>query len=109
MARRSCTSSHAPVSEARVRPAILEEYTDVLDDHPEFAAEIVACFPLCYPLTELSVIRHALAANMHFILTVNTAPRALRSEAVSGGQRAWPGEFLNVPEVGRMLKKLIRA
>jgi hypothetical protein len=40
-----------------VSPAILEEYADVLGDHPEFLAEIVESFPVCYPLTELSVIR----------------------------------------------------
>ena len=44
--------------EAWVTPAILEEYADVLGDHPEFVAEIVESFPVCYPLTELSVIRH---------------------------------------------------
>lgn len=52
-------------------------------DHPEFVAEIVESFPVCYPLTELSVIRHepdnrflecALAASAEFIITVNTAP-----------------------------------
>ena len=31
---------------------------DVLAEHPEFVAEIVESFPVCYPLTELSVIRH---------------------------------------------------
>ena len=41
-----------------VSPAILEEYADVLGDHPELVAEIVESFPVCYPLTELSVIRH---------------------------------------------------
>jgi hypothetical protein len=46
--------------EAWVSPAILEEYADVLGDHPELVAEIVESFPVCYPLTELSVIRHEL-------------------------------------------------
>jgi len=41
-----------------VSPAILEEYADVLGDHPEFVAGIVESFPRLYPLTELSVIRH---------------------------------------------------
>jgi len=44
--------------EAWVSPAILEEYADVLGDQPEFVAEIVESFPVCYPLTELSIIRH---------------------------------------------------
>ena len=75
--------AHAGLIEAWVSPAILEEYADVLGDHPEFVAEIVESFPVCYPLTELNVIRHepdnrflecALAANVEFIVTVNTAP-----------------------------------
>ena len=41
--------------EAWVSPAILEEYADVLGGHPEFVAEIVEGFSVCYPLTELSV------------------------------------------------------
>ena len=34
--------------EAWVSPAILEEYADVLGDHPEFMAEFVESFP-CMP------------------------------------------------------------
>jgi predicted nucleic acid-binding protein len=73
--------ARAGLIEAWVSPAILEEYADVLGDHPEFVAEIVETFPVCYPLTELSVIRHepdnrflecALAADAEFIVTVNT-------------------------------------
>ena len=68
--------------EAWVSPAILEEYGDVLSDHPELVAEIVETFLVCYPLTELSVIRHepdnrflecALATDAGLIVTVNTA------------------------------------
>lgn len=75
--------ARAGMVEAWVSPAILKEYADVLSDHPEFVAEIVERFPLCYPLTELSVIRHepdnrflecALAAGAEFLITVNTAP-----------------------------------
>ncbi len=82
--------------EAWVSPAILEEYADVLGDHPEFVAEIVETFPVCYPLTELSVIRHepdnrflecAFAADAEFIGHGEHGTRALRSEAVSGGAR----------------------
>jgi predicted nucleic acid-binding protein len=71
--------ARAGLIEAWVSTAILEEYADVLGDHPEFVAEIVESFPVCYPLTELSVIRHepdnrflecALAANAEFIVTV---------------------------------------
>jgi len=74
--------ARAGLIEAWVSPAILEEYAGVLGDHPEFVAEIGESFPVCYPLTELSVIRHdpdnrfvecALAADAEFIVTVNTA------------------------------------
>ncbi len=73
--------ARAGLIEAWVSPAILEEYADVLGDHPEFVAEIVGSFSVCYPLTELSVIRHepdsrflecALAVSAEFIVTVNT-------------------------------------
>ena len=47
----------AGLIEVWVSPAILEEYADVLGDQPEFVAEIVESFLVCYPLTELSVIR----------------------------------------------------
>lgn len=102
--------------EAWVSPAILEEYADVLGDHAEFVAEIVESFPVCYPLTELNVIRHepdnrflecALAADAEFIVTVNTAPGHFDRKQYQAVRVARPGEFLNVPEVGRLVKKLI--
>ena len=58
--------------EAWASPAVFEEYGDVLADRPGFVTEIVDICRVCYPLTELSVIRHepdnrflecALAAN----------------------------------------------
>jgi hypothetical protein len=62
---------------------------------------------VCYLLTELSVIRHALAANAEFILTVNHgAPGASidrkQYQAVSG---RGPGEFLNVPGGGAITEE----
>jgi predicted nucleic acid-binding protein len=50
--------ARAGLIEAWASPAILEEYADVLGDHAEFVAEIVDSFSICYPLTELRVIRH---------------------------------------------------
>jgi predicted nucleic acid-binding protein len=109
--------ARAGLIEAWVSPAILEEYADVLGDHPDFVAEIVETFPVCYPLTELSVIRHepdnrflecALAADAEFIVTVNTAPGHFDRKRYQAVSVARPGEFLNVPEVGRLMKKLIR-
>ena len=96
--------ARAGLIEAWVSPAILEEYADVLGDHPEFVAEIVESFPVCYPLTELSVIRHepdnrflecALAAERGVHRHGEHGTRALRSEAVSSGER---GEARRIPE-----------
>jgi putative transposase len=50
--------ARAGLIEAWVSPAILEEYADVLADHPEFVAEIVESFPVCYPLTEPLQLNH---------------------------------------------------
>ncbi len=44
--------------EAWASPAILEEYADVLGGEPDFVAEIVESCRVCYPLTELRIIRH---------------------------------------------------
>ena len=109
--------ARAGLIEAWVSPAIVEEYADVLGDQPEFVAEIVESFPVCYPLTELNVIRHepdnrflecAFAADVEFIVTVNTAPGHFDRKHYQTVSVARPGEFLNVPEVGRLVKKLIR-
>ena len=109
--------ARAGLIEAWVSPAILEGYADVLSDHPEFVAEVVKSFPVCYPLTELSVIRHepdnrflecALAASAEIIVTVNTALGHFDRKQYQAVSVARPGEFLNVREVGRLVKKLIR-
>lgn len=83
----------------------------------EIVAEIVASFPWCYPLTELSVIRHEpdnrllecpLAADAEFIVTVNTAPGHFDRKQYQAVSVARPGQFLNVPEIARLVKNLIR-
>jgi predicted nucleic acid-binding protein len=96
---------------------MLEEYADVLSDHPDFVAEIIAASQVCHPLTELSTIRHepdnrflecALAVGAEFIVTVNTAPGHFDRKRF---QTAWvvrPGEFLSLPEVARLVKRLGR-
>lgn len=90
-------------------PAILEEYADVQGDHPEFVAEIVESFLVCYPLTERGVIPHepdnrflecALAASAEFIVTVNTAPGHFDRKQYQMVGVMRPGEFLNLPELG---------
>jgi predicted nucleic acid-binding protein len=109
--------AHAGLIEAWVSPAILEEYADVLGDHPEFVAEIVERFPVCYPLTDLRVIRHepdnrflecALAVSAEFIVTVNRAPGHFDRKQYQTTSVMRPGEFLNLPEVCRLVKKLMR-
>ncbi len=96
-------------------PAILEEYADVLGDDPEFVAEIAEVCRLCHPLTELNVIRHepdnrflecALVADVDFIVTVNTAPGHLDRKRFQTVSVVRPGEFLRLPDVGRLMKRL---
>ena len=41
--------ARADLIEAWVTPGILEEYADVLGDHPEFVADIVDSFRVCFP------------------------------------------------------------
>ena len=109
--------ARASLIEAWVSPAILEEYADVLGDHPEFVAEIVEICRVCHPLTDLNVIRHepdnrfvecALAASADFIVTVNTAPGHFDRKQYQGVGVVRPGEFLNLTDVGRLVRKLPR-
>ncbi len=88
-----------------------------LGDHPGFVAEIIESVPVCYPLTELSVnrarTRHrflecAPAADAEFIVTVNTAPGHFDRKQYSSVNVARPSELLKIPEVGRLVKRLIR-
>jgi len=96
-------------------PAIFEEYAEVLGDQPDFVAEIITVCRVAYPLTELRVIRHepdnrflecALASDADFIITVNTAPGHFDRKAYQGAGIVTPGEFLNLAEVGRIVKRL---
>jgi predicted nucleic acid-binding protein len=109
--------ARAGLVEAWVSPAILEECADVLGDHPEFVAEIVDSCRECHPLTELSVIRHepdnrflecALAASADFIITVNTAPGHFDGKQYQSVRILRPGEFLNLPEVAGLVRRLLR-
>jgi len=49
-----------------------------------------------------------LAASAEFIVTVNTAPGHFDRKQYQTVSVVRPGEFLNLPEVGRLVKKLIR-
>jgi predicted nucleic acid-binding protein len=107
--------SRSGLIEAWASPAIFEEYGDVLGDRPDFVADVVETCHVCYPLTELSVIRHepdnrflewALAANADYIITVNTARGHFDLKRYQSVAVVRPGEFLNLPDVGRLIKNL---
>lgn len=109
--------AHDGLIEAWLTPAILEEYSDVLGDYPELVADVVESFLPCYPLTELSVIRHepdnrflecALAADADYIITVNTAPGHFDRKQYQSVHVVTPGEFLKLRDVSRLLGKLGR-
>ena len=101
--------------EAWASPAILEEYGDVLGDDPNFVAEIVESCRVCYPLTELRVIRHepdnrflecAFAADADYIITVNTAPEHFDQQLYQTVRVATPGEFVNLESVSRLVRQI---
>ena len=101
--------------EAWASPAILEEYGDVLGDHPEFVAEIVESCRVCYPLTELRVIRHepdnrflecAFAADADYIITVNTARGHFDQKQYQTVRVVTPGEFLNLDSVSKLVRRI---
>jgi predicted nucleic acid-binding protein len=50
----------------------------------------------------------ALAADAEFIVTVNTAPGHFDRKQYQSVNVATPSEFLSVPDVGRLVKRLIR-
>ena len=98
-------------------PAMLEEYAEVLGDHPEFVAEIFGLCRASYPLTELHIIRHepdnrflecAFASSADFIITVNTAPGHFDRKNFQTVGVVTPGEFLNLAEVSRLVTRLDR-
>ena len=101
--------------EAWVSPAMLDEYDDVLDDHPDLLAEISGLCCFCHPLTELDIIRHepdnrflecALAAEVDFLVTVNTARGHFDRKNYDNVRVVTPGEFLKLKEVRLLLNKL---
>ena len=94
---------------------MIEEYTDVLADRPDFVAEVVETCRLCHPLTELGIIRHepdnrflecAFAASADCIITVNTARGHFDQKKYQSVSVVTPSEFLKLPVVTPLLKKL---
>lgn len=107
--------SLAGLLECWASPAMIEEYTEVLHDHPDFLARVAECLRPCYPLTELAVIRHepdnrflecALAVEADFLLTINTARGHFDQPSYECSRVLTPGVFVNLPEVQKLLKQL---
>lgn len=107
--------ARAALIEAWASPAMLDEYADVLADRPDFVAEIVETCHVCHPLTELRIIRHdpdnrflecAFAATVDVIVTVNTARGHFDQKQYQSVSVLTPGEFLSLPELQPLLKKL---
>jgi predicted nucleic acid-binding protein len=100
--------------QAWASPAMIEEYQEVLADSPELLQRILSKLELCYPLTELDVIRHkpdnrflecALAVPVDFIITVNTARGHFDQSDYQGVKVVTPGAFVNLPAVQKFAQK----
>lgn len=103
----------AEMIRAWTSPAMIEEYQEVLADHPGLLQRIVSGIELCYPLTELDVIRHqpdnrflecALAVPVDVIVTVNTARGHFDQQDYQGVRVVTPGAFLNLSEVQKLVQ-----
>jgi predicted nucleic acid-binding protein len=101
--------------ESWVSPAILDEYSRVLSQTPEFLAELLVVFETCYPITTLNVIRHepdnrfaecALAVGADFLVTVNTARGHFDRKRLDEVRIVTPGEFVSLPAVQPLLAEL---
>jgi predicted nucleic acid-binding protein len=110
--------AHAGLIEACASPAMLDEYADVLGDRPDFVAEITEVCRLCYPLTELRVIRHepdnrflecAFGASVDYLITVNTARGHFDKKSYQNVQVARPGAFLKLREVQSIVRRFTDA
>jgi predicted nucleic acid-binding protein len=95
-------------------PAMIEEYQEVLAEQPEILQRVVSAVELCYPLTELDVIRHkpdnrflecALAVPADFIVTVNTARGHFDRPDYQGVRVTTPGGFLKLPAAQKLVQK----
>ena len=93
---------------------MIEEYQEVLSNQPELLQRTLFHLELCYPLTELDVIRHApdnrflecaLAVPVDFIITVNTARGHFDRAEYQGVKVLTPGVFVNLPAVQKLVQK----
>ncbi len=94
---------------------MLEEYSYVLSEDEAFLAHIFASVHVCYPLTELSVIRHepdnrflecAFAVGADYIITVNVARGHFDKARYEETRVVSPGAFVNLPEIRRVLPRV---
>ena len=93
---------------------MIEEYQEVLAEHPALLQRIVSAVEPCYPLTELAVIRHtpdnrflecALAVPVDFLVTVNTARGHFDQPKYQRVKVLTPGAFVNQPAVQKLALK----
>jgi predicted nucleic acid-binding protein len=96
-------------------PAMLEEYTDVLADEPEFLELVHPAVQLCWPLTTLAIIRHepdnrflecALACRADYLITVNTARGHFDQKKYGEVRVVTPGAYVNLAEVAPLVGQL---
>ncbi len=95
---------------------MLEEYQEVLSEHPGLLRRIVSVIEVCYPLTELAVIRHkpdnrflecALAVPVDCLIIVNTARGHFDRPDYQGVKVLTPGAFVNLPAVQKIVLKYL--
>ena len=99
-------------------PAMLEEYSDVLGEDPEFLAALLPRMRICFPLTPLAIIRHppdnrflecALAVEANFLITVNTARGHFDQPRYEHTRVCTPGVFTSLPEVQPLIRQIIQS
>jgi predicted nucleic acid-binding protein len=105
----------AGLLEGWVSPAILEEYRDVLNEHPDLLEELFFVCHSVLPIVEVGLIRHqpdnrflecAFAADVDYLVTVNTARGHFERKDYEGVRVVTPSEFLNLPQVLSLLPRL---
>jgi predicted nucleic acid-binding protein len=98
--------------EAWASPAMIEEYAEVLREHGDILQRVAQRLEVCYPLTELQVIRHkpdnrflecALAVEAEYLVTVNTARGHFDRKEYQGVRVTTPSEFLQQPAVAALV------
>lgn len=101
--------------QAYVSPDVLGEYQRVLSDCPLLLEEVQERFHVCLPLFTGTAIEHepdnrilesALACEANYLVTVNTARGHFDRESYGDVRVVTPGEFLQLPEVQAIVRRL---